>query len=152
MATLRALFGGWCLLLASACAGPIALSKDFVVLAEHRGERDYRAVTGDDARVWLRQFEDRNRGDLAFWRKALEYDFVEQRGYDLVAQGEAVDASGQRGHWFQCHANVRGERIGYLVAVWVRGRQITVVEFTARAAVFEARLGEVKQALRTVDV
>lgn len=137
--------------LAAACASPVTLSKDFVVLAGHRDPWDYRAVTGDDARLWLRRFADPNDGDLAFWARSLEYDFVQQRGYDLVAQGETKDADGAVGRWFQCNTNVRGERVGYLVAVWVDGAAITVVEFAARADVFEARVEAIKQALHTVN-
>ena len=39
-------------------------------------------MTGDDARVWVRRFQDPNGADLAFWAEALEHDFVDQRGYD----------------------------------------------------------------------
>lgn len=149
MAPLR-LLALFALALLAGCAAPITLSKEFVTLVDHRAAADFRAVTGDDARVWMRRFEDRNEGDLTFWAKSLEYDFVQQRGYDLVAQGESKDAAGRAGKWFQCTANVRGERIGYLVAVWVDGVEITVVEFAARADVFEARVEEIKKALHTV--
>ncbi|MFO1077056.1 MAG: hypothetical protein U1E73_04940 [Planctomycetota bacterium] len=151
MRSLRCFLFAACALLAG-CATPITLSKEFVTLAGHDTAADFRAVTGDDARVWLRRFEDPNAADLAFWAKSIEYDFVQQRGYDLVAQGDATDADGNKGRWFQCTANVSGDRIGYLIAVWAAGRDVTVVEFAARAEAFEARVEQVKRALHTVDV
>ncbi|MCA8975003.1 MAG: hypothetical protein KDC98_09790 [Planctomycetes bacterium] len=137
-------------LLAAGCAAPIEMGKDFVTLVGHEEAADYRAVTGDDARLWMRRFEDPNVADLEFWTQALEYDFVQQRGYDLVAKGDVKNAADELGSWFQCAANVGGDRTGYLVAVWVRGREITVVEFAARAEVFAARLDDVRRSLWTV--
>lgn len=139
-----------CLLVALACgcAAPIRLPKDFLVL-ERAG--DYQAVTGDDARVWIRDFEDPNRASLAFWTSAVEHEFTQQRGYDLVAKGAIKNRAGDEGAWFECAANVRGERVGYLVAVWVDGRDVHVVEFAARAETFAARVESVRSALKTYD-
>ena len=135
------------LLFAAACATPIQLPKDYLEL---RGRDGFQAVTGDDARVWIREFETRERAPLTFWATALEHDFVEQRGYDLVERGEVKNRNGRAGNWFECTANVRGERIGYLVAVWVDGDDVQVVEFAAKADVFAARVETMKAALRTV--
>lgn len=132
------------------CAAPITLSRDFLTLAGHDGDADYRAVTGDDARVWVRRFRDPNAADLAFWAKALEHDFVQQRGYDLVDKGDVKNGDGEPGRWFECAANVRGNRVGYLIAVWVDGDEVLVVEFAAQSDVFAARVESVRKALRTV--
>lgn len=133
--------------LGGACATPIQLPKDFLRL-EDRG--DFQAVTGDDARVWVREFEDPNEASLTFWAAAVEHDFTQQRGYDLVSKGTVKNKKGREGAWFECAANVRGERIGYLVAIWVRGNDVHVVEFAARAEVFAARVESVRAALETV--
>ena len=140
-----------CLLLGSllaACAVPMQLPKDFLRLQD---SADFRAVTGDDARVWFRRFEDANAATLEFWAEAVEHDFTQQRGYELVGKGDVKDRDGELGRWFECAANVRGERICYLVAIWVDGTEITVVEFAARADVFKARVDSVRAALRTVS-
>lgn len=133
--------------LMAACAAPIRLPGEFLVLGD---SDEFRAVTGDDARVWIREFEDPNAAALSFWTTALEHDFVQQRGYDLVGKGDVKNRSGETGAWFECGANVGGERIGYLVAIWVRGRVVQVVEFAARADVFAARVESVRAALTTV--
>lgn len=134
-------------LLTSACATSMRLPKDFLLL-EHCD--DLRAVTGDDARIWARELEDENEAPLAFWAAAVEHDLVEQRGYELVAKGEIEGKRSAAGVWLECAVNVRGERIGYLLGLWVRGHEVRVVEFTARAEVFAARVDDVKKALPTV--
>jgi len=149
MATLR--IGVRCLLLFAAallggCAATMELPKDFLHLAD---SADFRAVTGDDARVWIRTFDDDNEATLEFWADSLANDFT-QRGYELVGKGEVTNGNGRPGRWFECAANVRGERIGYLVAIWVDGDDVTVAEFAARAEVFGKRVESVRAALRTV--
>lgn len=134
-------------LLLGACAAPIQLPKDFLVL---EGRDEFQAVTGDDARVWVREFHEANRAPLQFWATAVEHDFTQQRGYDLVAKGEVKNRKGALGAWFECAANVRGERVGYLVAIWVHGHDVQVIEFAARAEVFAARVDSVREALKTV--
>ena len=133
--------------IAGGCAAPIRLPKDFLVLDAKSG---YQAVTGDDARVWIREFDDPNEASLSFWAKAVEHEFTQQRGYDLVAKGTVKNRRGHEGAWFECAANVRGERIGYLVAIWVDGDEVQVVEFAARADVFAERVEAVRAALPTV--
>jgi hypothetical protein len=122
------------------------LPKDFLEL---EGRSDFQAVTADDARVWIRQFSDRNEAPLAFWVGVLEHEFTHKRGYELVKKGD-VNASLGTGNWFECVANVRGERIGYLVALWASDGEITVVEFAARAEIFAARVDGIREALTTV--
>ena len=122
------------------------LPKDFLEL---EGRDDFQAITADDARVWIRRFSDRNEAPLTFWVGVLEQEFTKQRGYEIVKRGEVMSRLGP-GNWFECAANVHGERIGYLVAVWASDGDITVVEFVARAEVFAARVDDVRAALTTV--
>ena len=139
------------------CALPIQLSADYLVLDGYDEDADFRAVTGDDARVWIREFTEENDGNLEFWAQALEFDLLQQRGYQLVGKGEVADADGSPGRWLECAANVRGERFGHLIAIWVTGRglrkgcTVRVVEFTARAEVWKTRVEAMHAALRTVD-
>ncbi len=134
-------------LAASGCTTPIRLPKDFLEL---KSSGDFRAVTGDDARVWVREFEDPNSASLAFWSTALEHEFTQQRGYDLVGKGAVKNRDGEDGAWFECATNVEGRRVGYLCAVWVDGGEVQVVEFAADAEIFAARVEGVRTALKTV--
>jgi len=137
-----------CVAAAGCATARMDLPKDFLEL---EGRHDFQAVTADDARVWIRRFSDRNEAPLAFWVGVLEHEFTTKRGYEVVKQGD-VNASLGTGKWFECAANVRGDRIGYLVAVWASGSDITVVEFAARAEIFAARVDDVRAALTTVRI
>lgn len=149
--------GTMCLLVAmlGACTAPMRLPDEFLPLAHAQHAGDFRATTGKGGDVWMRQFVERNEGNLEFWAQALEYDF-EQRGYQRVASGECADASGAAGRWLEYTTGLRGERVGYLVALWVEDRgwrpgcEITTVEFVARADEFAARRDAVFAALATV--
>src|SRR5688572_10291686 len=101
--------------LAGCATARMDLPKDFLELEDSKN--DFQAITADDARVWIRRFSDKNAAPLSFWVGVLEHEFTKQRGYELVKQGE-VNAQLGTGKWFECAANVRGDRIGYLVAVW----------------------------------
>ncbi|MCK5945384.1 MAG: hypothetical protein KAI24_25565 [Planctomycetes bacterium] len=148
-------WGGAALLaLLAGCATPITLPDTFVQLRD-AGE-GFRAITSDDARVWVRHLYEPTEGDVAFWADTLERDFVEERGYELVAEGEVPRRDGKVGRWLEVTANVDGERVDYLVAVWVDpawfggGNWLRVVEFAARRDVYEQRVDAVKAALATV--
>lgn len=135
-----------CLLLAG-CAAPLELPPGFLVLHDKSG--DHRAVTGDDARVWYRRFEGNRDAGREFWRTAVEFEFLQQRGYELVGQGVVRDRNGNEGDWLECLANVGGERVAYLVAFWVDGEVVHVVEYGARAAVYAVHVEQVRAALTT---
>lgn len=134
------------LLPCTGCGITMRLPQDFLHLETDDG---FQAVTGDDARIWARTFE-ANEASLAFWSQALEHDLVAQRGYELIEKGALEGRRGAEGVWFECAANVRGERVGYLIALWVRGDEVRVVEFAARAEVFAARVAAVREALPSV--
>jgi len=144
---LRATAAAFLLVATGACHLPVQLPPDFVQLDDYD---DFTAVTGDDARFCIREFEDPHEAPLAFWAQAVEFDFTQQRGYELVGKGQVNNRSGRGGVWIECAANVAGERIGYLVAVWVDGTDVQVAEFAARAEVFKARVEGVRAALTTV--
>ena len=111
----------------------------------------HRGVTADDARLRVRNLDDSAEGPVEFWADTLCNDCL-QRGYELIERGALVDADGESGRWLRFHANVSGEKVGLLVAVWVRPRllgkpYLQVAEFAARDLVFTARLPAVQAAL-----
>ncbi len=141
--------------LAAACASPpMQVPADFVVLQD-AGE-GWRAVTSDGARLRVRDLADPTSATAEFWADALRLD-LEQRGYELTHSGEAKNLAGGDGRWLELAANVRGERVGYLVALWVvegslptSSPFLRVVEFAAREDVFRAHVEAVRSALSTV--
>ena len=138
----------------SACATPIQLPSSFVELRD-AGE-GYRAISSDDARVWVRQIYDPTPGNLDFWAGNLERDFVQERGYELLDKGSCRNHSNEEGRWLSFATNVRGKRVDYLVAVWVhkawlrKGDWIQVIEFAADHDTYEKRIEAVRAALATV--
>lgn len=144
------------LLVLAGCATPLDLPTGFVKVAGP----DFRAVTADDARLWVRELHDGTAADLDFWAQSLHGDFTERRGYELVAQGDVEDVSGTAGRWFECAANVGGERIAYLVALWAEpppgiwfwrsGTDLFVVEFAARQEIYAKHVDAVREALSSV--
>ncbi len=155
MRALRSLFLLPLLFMVACASAPMKPPADFVVLKD-RGE-GFRAVTADDARLRVRDLAEPTEGGIAFWADTLRADLV-QRGYELMASGEVKNVAGTAGQWHEFAANVQGERIGYLVAVWVieptlpwRDDILRVVEFAARDDVFKARVDAVRAALTTVE-
>jgi hypothetical protein len=141
-------------LFAAACAAPMQPPADFVVLKDP-GE-GFRAITSDDARLRVRDLAEPTKGGLDFWVDTLAQD-LGARGYERKDQGEVKNAAGGIGRWLTFAANVQGEKVGYLVAVWVveptlpwGAPFLRVAEFAAVDAVFQARVEAVKAALATV--
>lgn len=99
------------LLFAAGCATRMHLPDAFLELKGN----GYRAVTADDARVWVRTFDAPGEGNAEFWSKTLEEELARNRGYKVVKQGNCRDADGHDGRWLECTARrqslrVRGRR------------------------------------------
>lgn len=144
------------LVLLAACTAPMKVPEGFSQLRDADG---FVARAADDGVLRLRQVWDPTEGsEAAFWLQALRTDFVGQRGYVETGTGEVADADGVTGHWIECTANVRGEKVGYLAAVWARRGglfgprwpYLQVVEFAAREPAYSARIAAVKKSLSTV--
>ncbi|MCC6673068.1 MAG: hypothetical protein IT458_18530 [Planctomycetes bacterium] len=110
----------------------------------------WRAVSADDARLWVREFDDPERGTLAFWAATLTEEFTRNRGYAPVGASEVQDKAGRTGRLMEFAATVDGERCGYLIAVWSLGSKLRTVEFTARDEVYRRHVAAVRQGLATV--
>ena len=66
-------------LLLGACTIQADLPSEFLRLDSQ--QRELKAMTADDARLWVREFDDPEDGNLAFWTEALRNDLVDRRGY-----------------------------------------------------------------------
>ena len=141
-------------LLAAGCATSMRLPDEFLQLRKGNG---FRAVTADDARLWVRTFDNPEEGNLQFWSRILEEEFGRNRGYTVKNRGDCRDADGHEGRWLECTAQVDGESTGYLVAVFLlpkgvlSGAQVCVCEYGAREAVFQQHLEAVRGALATLS-
>jgi hypothetical protein len=124
----------------------------FLELESPGGE--IRAVTPEDARLWVREHDDADQGSLEFWTKALEHDLVQRRGYKLVEAFAVADAAGRPGKAWRFQVRVDGEAMGYLVAMFViegwQSNTIRTCEYLAREATFAAQLEAVRAAIATL--
>jgi hypothetical protein len=119
------------------------------------GGDELKATTPDGARLWVREFDDRDCGTLAFWAEAVENDLVENRGYVRDRGAEIEDADGHPGRLQRYSATAAGEPHGYLIAIFViegvNTNTIRTAEFTAPRATFDAHAAAVEAALRTIE-
>lgn len=127
--------------------------KDFLVIEE--GSSEIKAVSPDDAKIWVHEFSDPDEGDLAFWSSVLKTDFVENRGYTLLEERAVKIAAGREGMEYRFEVTTQGTAQGYLVQVsvlegWL-SNTIVAVEFVAPKQVFAKHLDEVRKAIATLD-
>ena len=139
-------------LLSAACAMQMDLPEGFLRL-KAREVGDLRAVTADDARIWVRDFDVDEGASLDFWLQALRSELEQARGYRLepVAQ-EIVDAAGHKGRRLEGSIATGGEVRGYMIAVFPLGdRRLRTVEFAARQELFAKHIEAVRKAATTVQ-
>lgn len=146
-----------CLPLLGACSMTMNLPTDFLCLEQSASH--YKAITPDDGRLWVREFADPAAGTLQFWTTTLQNDCVQNRGYELVGATAVRDGSGHQGQQLEFRTVAEGERYGYLVSLFLlpgsflpwSSQHVLVTEFTAREAVFAARLEAVRAAIGTLQ-
>jgi hypothetical protein len=134
-------------LVLSSCVS-IPLPDDFLTIVNEPG--DFRAVTADEAKVWVRHFTARKGGSVDFWRDALKRDLVEHRGYLLLEESAGKDRKGRdaRRLLFETQAGGRPHRYLLVVSAWPGwfGTEIRVVELVADKTVFDQYREEVEAA------
>lgn len=137
--------------LLTGCSLTMDLPPDFLRL---HPPRPLRAATPQDATLQVREFADAEGGTLDFWYAALRTNLVDARGYEPTQEAAVQDGAGRSGKLLRCMTTYQGERMGYLVAVFViegwRSNSIRVVEFTAREAEFAQRVDAVQTAIATL--
>lgn len=126
------------------------LPEEFLVLDQGMGE--FRAVTADEAKVWVREFTPEARdGTLVFWRDALKKDFTDNRGYVVLEENDTKDGRGRKGFELLCESEADGRAHRYLIAVFVLesalGNDIRTVEYTAEKSHFDEHLADVRKAI-----
>lgn len=124
----------------------------FLVVEQSRDE--FRAVSSDEAKLWVREFKDRLQGDYGFWVDALKNDFEENRGYTLLSEQEVTDDKGRTGLELLIEVTADGGPQRYLITVFVRegmfSNTIRVAEFVAAKTVFDEHLEGVRSAVRSL--
>ena len=114
-----------CALLVAACSAPFRATapKGFAALDS---DDPFQAVTPEGVMYRVRQQDNRPRADLSFWRKALKQRMVEA-GYVFIADKD-IKAGAVPGYLLELAAPFGQRDYGYLIAVFVRGDDLTLVE------------------------
>ena len=139
------------LVLLSGCLS-IDKPKDFLVV--DRGMNQLKLITADESKLWVRQFKDRDQGNLEFWSKALRADFVENRGYTLLEEQEVKGRNDVSGNQWMFEVSTRGEAYRFLITLFVFDglfeNTIRVSEYVARKDRFDDYLEDVRRAVASV--
>lgn len=141
------------LLVPSAGCISMELPEPFVVL--EKGSSELKAVTPDDARLWVRERSVSEDAKLSFWAEVLRNEFVTNRGYTLVEERAAKDGSGVEGKEYIFEATIEGTAQRYLLAVFVHegglSNSVCTVEFVAPKETFAKLVDAVRKAIETLD-
>jgi hypothetical protein len=123
-------------------------------LVIEKGSSSLKALTADEARLWVREFSDSTQGDLAFWSEAVRNDFAANRGYTLIEERPVKDAAGREGKESVFEITAGGQALRYLATLFVRegwfANRIRVAEFAAPREVFAKHAAAVRQAIGTI--
>ena len=97
----------------------------------------FQALSPDDVAFRIRSAPNEPEADLAFWAEALRTRML-AAGYHLDAEA-AVEASGMAGAMLELGAANGPRDQSYLVALFVDGPQLIIVEATGEAERFRPR-------------
>ncbi len=113
--------------------------------AFHRRSQ-YAAINPDDVKLRVRTFRHKPKADLGFWTEALRTRML-AAGYLMVAEEKIESASGQ-GSLLELTAPYGDEDLRYLIAVFVDGGRLVVVEAVGEASDFKAQREGITGAIR----
>jgi hypothetical protein len=104
----------------------------FVEVETYHGDPIYRAVSAEGVKIEYRTHENPNGGTLEFWRRAVQRTLVEGKGHTLAESREITSDSGADGRLLRLSKQRGGADFSYLVALYVRGGKVHVVEAGGR--------------------
>jgi hypothetical protein len=127
--------------------------QEFLVIES--GSSELKALSADDAKIWVKQFSDSHQGDLSFWSDALKNDLVDNRGYTLLEEGTATDGTGTEGVEYLFEATLSGRAQRYLLFLFVHpgwmSNTICTVEYVASKEIFDEHLAKVRESVKTLE-
>jgi hypothetical protein len=138
-------------LLASSCVS-MQVPERFLVTT--RSDDELKAITPEETKLWVREFDDPDKGDLAFWSDALKRHLVENRGYTLLSEAKVEDGRSVEGVEYLLEATIQGRTMRELLVLFVHegtlSNTIRVVELVGEKAAFDAAVDEVRASLTTL--
>ncbi len=113
--------------------------------APYRMRRESRAVSPDDVLLRVRAERHRPRADLTFWEEAVRGRMI-AAGYQEVSH-QRITADGGEGMLLELTAPLGTDDYTYLLAVFLRGGKIIVVEAAGEITRFAERRAEIIAAI-----
>jgi hypothetical protein len=123
-------------------------------LVVKRGGDELKAITPEESKLWIRSFDDDDKGGLAFWRDALKADLKDNRGYVVLSEADVKDGANTPGKELVLESTVNGRAVRELMDVFVYGGwfgdTIRVVEYVAEKARFDGEVDGVRKSITTL--
>jgi len=136
----------------SGCTIAMVVPDRFLVVQDEWGSK--RALTPEESKLWVREFDDDSKGTLAFWSEALKADLIKSRGYTLVEEATVKDANGRAGMSMVLETTLSGRPVREFLAVFVVpgwfSNTIRVVEYVADKDAFTTEVEGVRTSLGTL--
>ena len=117
----------------------------------------FRALTPQEDKLLVRHFVVSERQTLKFWADSVRNNFVQERGYTLVNEGEFKTNAGLAGHRFLFEISINDVPYNYLLVLfaaegsyrlfWKR-QHIYVAEFLCEKKNYEKNTAAVEKALK----
>ncbi|MEK6233196.1 MAG: hypothetical protein N2C14_00635, partial [Planctomycetales bacterium] len=122
-------------------------------LAVQRDRDEFKAITSDESKLWIREIDDAANGSLSFWTEALKNHLTNRRGYSLIQETSVKDKQGRAGRELQFEVVAGGEAYRYQVTLfvtdapfWSSTSSVQVTQFLARREQFDVYLADVREA------
>jgi hypothetical protein len=122
-----------------------------VGFATFRRPARFQAISPDDVAFRVRSARNKPAADLDFWAEALESRMV-AAGYKVRESRRVQAASGETGALLELGAANGEQDQTYLVAVFVDGRHLVIVESTGEAGRFRAQKAGVVAAIEGLQL
>lgn len=136
------------LLSTAACTPFQASSPEGFAAYEENGE--FRAVSPEGITFRVRSEDNEPPADLEFWSEALK-NRMSDAGYVVVSDG-SVDAKNSSGYRLELAAPIGELDYSYLVAIFVHGDDIVVVESAGEVRQFAAKRAAIEAALADLSL
>jgi len=110
----------------------------------------FQAVSSDEVAYRVRSVRHKPKAELGFWQEALKTRMMDA-GYHLEHE-QAVSAGAHTGYLLELGAANGEQDQAYVVALFVKGRRLVLVEASGEAAAFDARRDSVVAAIESLEL
>ena len=133
-----------------ACGRPFvpATPPGFVDMGDIYPDGEYRATTADGAVIGIRTVENKPKGELPFWSRALENRMREVGGYALIDKREVTNRAGQKGTQLRFGHDEGNTPHLYWVTIFVTDKRIFILEAGGTKAEMEKQLPQIEWSIR----